>query len=195
MSWFRAKPAPLSAAERLRGRWRCASCDAVHEGLLDLAAFAPDPWPGEELREPNSNLRLDGNFLSEDFCVMDGRYFFVRGVLEIPVHGFAEKFGFGCWSTLSRENFEKYVEGFDDGVFADWGPWSGWLGNRLGDYIGTEPEAVWVYPQPHRQRPTFRIMDSGHPLAIDQEKGITPERLLAIFEQYGHAIEPPQAST
>jgi len=193
MSWFRRTPEPLSAAERLRGRWRCRNCDEVHEGLLDLAAFAPDPWPGEGPREPNSEIRLEGNFLSEDFCVMDGRYFFIRGVLEIPVHGFAEKFGFGCWSTLSRENFEKYLGGFDDGEFEEWGPWSGWLCNQLGDYIGNDPEGLWVYPQPDRQRPTFRIMNPAHPLAIAQDEGIAPEHLLAVFERYGHAPESPAA--
>jgi len=185
VSWFGRKAAP-SAVERLQSEWRCVGCDGVHHGLLDLAAFAPDPWPGDDRREENSDLRLDGDFLSEDFCVIDGCYFFVRGVLEIPVHGFAEKFGFGCWSTLSRPNFDKYVDGFDGGNFADWGPWSGWLGNQLADYIGTDPEALWVYPQADRQRPTFRVQDPEHPLAIDQEEGITPERLLEIFEQYGH---------
>jgi hypothetical protein len=108
VSWFRRRPAP-SAVERLRERWRCHGCDNIHEGLMDIAAFAPDPWPGEERREENAALRFDGDFLSEDFCIIGGRYFFVRGVLEIPVHGFAEKFGFGCWSTLSRENFEQYA--------------------------------------------------------------------------------------
>jgi hypothetical protein len=154
---------------------------------MDLAAFAPDPWRGREEREPNSEVRFDGDFLSEDFCVMDGRYFFVRAVLEIPVQGLAEKFGFGCWSTLSRENFEKYLNAFDTGTHEDWGPWTGWLSNRLADYIGTRPEAVWVYPQPDRQRPTLCIMDSEHPLAIAQEEGLSPERMLEILAHYGHA--------
>lgn len=136
--------------------------------------------------EDNDNLRFEGDFLSEDFCVMDGRYFFVRCVLEIPVHGFADKFGFGCWSTLSRTNFELYLEGFDDSRYPDWGPWPGWLASRLADYIGTEPEAVHVFPQPDRQRPTLRIQDENHPLAVAQEDGITPERMLEIFCQYGH---------
>ena len=152
-----------------------------------MAAFAPDPWFGGEQQEPNAAVRLSGNFLSEDFCVMEGRHFFVRAVLDIPVHGFAEKFGFGCWSTLSRDNFEKYLDGFDDGGYADLGPWSGWLCNRLADYVADQPEAVWVHPQLDRQRPTLRIMNREHRLAIDQDEGISPERLLAILAAYGHA--------
>ena len=153
---------------------------------MDLACFAPDPWPHAEEREPNSALRFDGDFLSEDFCVLEGRYFMVRAVLEVPVHGLADKFGFGCWTTLSRENFEKYVEGFDDRKFTDRGPWTGWLCNKLADYIGDKPEGLWVYPQADRQRPTLMIANEGHPLAIAQEDGISPERMLEILQHYGH---------
>jgi hypothetical protein len=187
MSWFRRR-AKRGALERLRGPWRCAGCGELHEGLIDIAAFAPDPWPNAEIYEPNDSLRLEGDFLSEDFCVMGGRYFFARCVLEIPVHGFADKFGFGCWSTLSRTNFDKFLGGFNDSVYADWGPWPGWLGNRLADYIGTEPEAVHVFPQPNRQRPTLRVQDGNHPLAIAQSEGITPERMLEILRACGHIL-------
>ncbi|QDX27442.1 DUF2199 domain-containing protein [Sphingomonas suaedae] len=183
MSWFRrAKPANPFA-----GNWTCAGCGEVHQGMMDLAALAPDPWPHERIQEPNSAVRLDGDFLSEDFCVMDSRYFFVRAVLEIPVHGQAEKFGFGCWSTLSRDNFEKYLDGFDNADFANCGPWTGWLCNQLGTYIGTDPEGVYVYPQPDRQRPTLRVANPDHGLAIDQEQGISVEQLTEILRFYGHA--------
>lgn len=185
MRWFRRRKPPLAA--QFAGEWRCAGCDQLHVGMMALASFAPDPWPHAEVREPNAAIRLDGDFLSEDFCVLDGAHFMVRAVLEIPVHGVAEKFGFGCWSTLSRENFDKYVEGFDEGDYPDLGPWTGWLCNRLETYIGTEPQGVRVYPQPGRQRPTLRIMDPDHPLAIDQEQGIPVERLMEILHFYGHA--------
>lgn len=154
--------------------------------MMDLAARAPDPWTHDETLEPNSAVRLDGDFLSEDFCVMDGKYFFVRAVLEIPIQGQADRFGFGCWSTLSRANFEKYLDGFDDANFADWGPWTGWLCNQLETYIGTEPEAVFVDPQPGRQRPKLRVANPDHPLATDQEKGISIDRLVEILRFYGH---------
>jgi hypothetical protein len=120
---------------------------------------------------------------------MEGRYFFVRAVLEIPVQCLSTPFGFGCWSTLSRTNFEKYLDGFDSGDFADWGPWTGWLSNQLYDYIGTEPEGVWVYPQAERQRPRLIMEDATHPLGVDQANGVTAEKLLAIIAHYGHAPE------
>ncbi len=52
---------------------------------------------------------MDGDFLSEDFCVLDGEHFINRCVLPIPVIGLNEHFGFGCRSTLSRANFDNYI--------------------------------------------------------------------------------------
>ncbi len=186
MSWFRRKPPPSLPAELLLGPWRCIGCGEWHDGLMALAAFAPDPWPHGEVREPNDALRFDGDFLSEDFCVLEGKHFLIRASLEIPVHGLAEKFSFGCWCTLSEDNFDKYLDGFNDSGYADWGPWTGWLCNQLETFTGRDPQAVLVYPQPDRQRPTLRIMDEQHPLAVAQAEGISLERMIDILNFYGH---------
>ncbi len=139
--------------------------------------------------EPNSALRLQGDFLSEDFCLLDGQHYMVRAILPIPVIGLKDAFAFGCWSTLSRPNFDKYVDGFDSGEFADMGPWSGWLMNRLtgfNDEAVADALAVHVQPQIGRQRPKLFVMDDTHPLAIAQNEGVSPTRILELFTHYGH---------
>lgn len=180
----RRKP---TALDLLRdASWKCSSCDLDHRGMFDLAAHAPDHWGTIEEREPNSALRRDGDFLSQDFCVIHGEHFFVRCVLEIPVHGLPEKFGYGCWSTLSREKFDRYVDRFDAGDYAGEGPWFGWFSNRLRGFQDTFNQPCWVYPQPGRQRPTIRLEDPHHELSIAQERGIPPERVLELYAAYGH---------
>lgn len=176
-----------TALEILTGaQWRCAQCEADHEGMFALAAFAPDQWRGAEDYQHNGAIDLDGDFLSEDFCVLNGEYFMVRAVLEIPVQGMSERFSFGTWSTLSRANFDKYLAGFDDGAYPDMGPWPGWLCNSLADYTATDPLALWVCPQPDRQRPSLFVQDDDHPLAIAQDNAISPERVLELYNHYGH---------
>ena len=170
----------------MNGTWTCAQCGEVHGGMFDIGAAAPDPWGRADHIESNSALRFDGDFLSDDFCVIGGEHFLVRCVLEIPVHGMADPFGFGLWSSLSRENFDLYVDGFDSGHDAGLGPWTGWLCNQAADYVGTEPLPLWVEPQPSRQRPRLFVADEQHPLAIAQEQGISPERVLEIYAFYGH---------
>ncbi|MBL43253.1 MAG: hypothetical protein CMN71_00635 [Sphingomonadaceae bacterium] len=179
---------PSAAARLESGNWRCASCEEDHDWPFDLAAFAPDAWPHAERYEANSALRFDGDFLSEDFCVLGGEHFMVRAILPVPVIGLKDQFSYGCWTTLSRENFDKYVDGFDAGEYADMGPWPGWLMNRLAGFNdGPEPLAVHVQPQPDRMRPELWVVDEDHPLGAAQRDGITPERMLEVFAHYGHA--------
>lgn len=182
---FRRRP---TALERLRDvSWRCASCDEEHRGMFDLGAWSPAFWEGPEDLEPNAALRTDGDFLSEDFCVIGGTDFFVRGVLAIPVHGLDTPLGFGVWSTLSRRNFDIYVEGFDRSDYADWGPWTGWFSTALPDFGDTLQQPAWVEPRPDRLRPLIWLDDDEHPLSVAQRDGTTPERVLEIYAAYGHA--------
>lgn len=190
--WDRLRPtAPSrSSSEQMhQGRWRCVNCDREHSWPFDLAANAPDPWPHATDYEPNGALRMDGDFLSEDFCVLNGEHFFVRAVMTIPVHGMADDFGFGCWSTLSRQNFEKYVDAFDSPRPSQEELWSGWLCNRMADFVEDDPLGVWVQLRPGRQRPLLWAMDDDHPLALAQENGISADQLMKIFRHYGHGPE------
>jgi hypothetical protein len=191
VSWWRTgQNNSPSALEILSGaEWACSGCDTPHRGMIDLAPSAPDPWRGSPDPAPNAALTLDADFLSDDFCVIDGKYFLVRCVLEIPVHGLDTSFGFGCWGTLSRANFEAYVDQFDSGNYQGAGPWSSWLCNQFYTYIGTEPVACWMFPQLERQRPVLRIQDDEHPLAIAQGDGVTPEQVLEYYRHYGHQAD------
>lgn len=177
-----------SAIEQLRsGRWVCGTCAEEHGWPFDLAARTPDPWPHGKDYEPNGALRMEDDFLSEDFCVLEGKYFMIRCVLKIPVQGLDSDFGFGCWSTLSSENFTKYLDTFDSGEYLEDALWPGWLANRLESFAtGTDPVAMWVQPRLDRQRPLLWVQDDAHPLAVAQENGITAERVLEIFRSYGH---------
>ena len=189
MNWWRlGQNRPHTALKILTGaEWTCEACADPHIGMIDLAPFAPHPWGGTNDYAPNSAVTLDGDFLSEDFCVMDGRYFMVRCVMEIPVHGMEYRFGFGCWGSLSRTNFEVYLDLFDNGEFEVAGPWSSWLCNQFCDYIGDDSVACWMVPQLGRQRPLLNIADEGHPLARDQRSGVSPERVMEYYKFYGHA--------
>jgi hypothetical protein len=186
-----------AAAARLRaGTWRCRSCGEAHGWPFDLAAMAPDHWPHRDGYEDNAGviLALDAagqgeavDFLSEDFCLLGGRHFLIRCVLLVPVAGLAQPFGFGCWATLSQENFRRYLDGFDSGRHAHRGPWTGWLCNMLGGLTGDQPIGVEVRPRGKRQRPLLEVLDPGEPLARAQRDGLEIERLVELLDSYGHA--------
>ncbi len=169
--------------------WSCSVCGETHRGLIDLACGKPAQWPGAEDKAPNSALDLGGNFLSEDFCVLEGQHFFVRAVIELPILGGGNRqFGFGVWSTLSRENFLRYLAAFDSGEQDGLGPWFGWFSNRLEGYPDTLNLKCQVHPVSGRKRPRVVLEPTDHPLAVEQHHGISFDRLLEIHALNGHDI-------
>jgi hypothetical protein len=171
-------------------RWRklndngikCASCGQLHKGVFDLGRNRPDNWRGI----PDDKMDID-NVLLEDFCVVDGEDFFIRGVFEIPIIGLdGERFGYGVWSSLSKANFELYENTFRSGKQAELGPWFGWFSNSLKGYPETMHLKCNVHPRNENQRPTIELEPTDHPLAIEQREGITINRLFEIYEINGH---------
>jgi hypothetical protein len=167
----------------------CGSCGQQHRGLFDLACDGPEHWPGAREFEPNSALGGRDHILTEDFCIIDGRDYFVRCVLLLPILGGSDqRFGYGVWSTLSPANFLRYVDSFDTGAPPGLGPFFGWFSNRLKDYPDTVNLKCQVHPQPDRQRPLIELEATDHPLAIEQREGITIDRLAEIYLANGHDL-------
>lgn len=166
--------------------WRCGSCGELHEGLLDLGADRPVHCADELPIEENSALRLTGDFLSRDFCVLGGEDFFVKAMLELELEDCDETFVYGVWSTLSRPNFERYVEGFDGDEQSQDGPWFGWFSTALKGYPDTVNLKCRVHPQDGQARPLIELEPTEHPLSQEQQHGIDLDRLFEIYAINGH---------
>jgi len=170
--------------------WDCASCGTQHRGLFDLSSARPEAWPDGEEWRPNLEVIESSHVLAEDFCILNGEHFFVRCLLLLPIRGVGADaiFGFGIWSTLSKKNFELYVDTFDSGDQGNLGPWFGWLSNRLHGYPDTLNLKCQIHPRANRQRPFVELESVDHPLAIEQRDGITLDRLLDIYAENGHDV-------
>jgi hypothetical protein len=176
---------------RLRDRpWVCPSCSTTHVGIFDLAYTKPDAWPESEEYVPNSSVLTSTHFLSEDFCALSDQHYFVRCVLELPLLGSTQndRFAFGIWSTLSKQNFVLYAETFDGGHQGELGPWFGWFSNRLKGYPDTFNLKCKVHLRSGRTRPRIELEPIDHPLVREHRNGITLERLLDIYAIHGHDL-------
>lgn len=176
--------------KRLHDRdWTCPSCGDKHVGLFDLSVDAPGYWRGPIEPLPNSQVRSSSNVLTQDFCILDGEHFFVRCVLELPIIGVPEqRFGFGIWSSLSKKNFDLYVENFDRSERSHLGPWFGWFSNRIRGYPDTLSLKCQLHTRDDRLRPLIELELTEHPLAIDQQRGITFDRILELYALSGHDL-------
>ena len=165
----------------------CSSCGETHEGLADLAFDAPYYYytvPEEE--------RAERCTLSADLCTIDDEDYFIRGCLEIPVADHEVPFAFGVWCSVSRENFQRYVDVFNDPHQSHVGPFVGWFSVRLPTYPDPLQLKVRAHLQDHGTRPRFELEPGEHPLAIDHRDGIGLARLQEIYEANLHPPRSPR---
>jgi hypothetical protein len=162
-------------------RFKCACCDEWHEGMPSFGTTAPDNY----FYIPEAELpgRCE---LTSDTCVIDDEDFFVRGCIEIPVKGAEEPFQWGAWVSLSRQNFQKFVELLDSPIRAHHGPYFGWLSVDIGIYPCTANLKTMVHLRDNGMRPSIQLEPTDHPLAVEQREGISIERVAEIYTAFMH---------
>jgi hypothetical protein len=167
----------------------CVSCGKRHFGIFDLGFDRPAIWTDAMDLKPSGDDLLGSHFISDDLCVDRGENYFVRCVLEIPILGLKMgRFGYGVWSSLSRQNFQSYVSNFEKGLQTNESPWFGWFSNSLKGYPQTLELKCDVYPQANGDRPLIQLQQSDHPLFIEQQEGISIDRLFEIYRLNGHNL-------
>ena len=133
------------------------------------------------------NDREQRAILSSDDCVIDNKWFFIRGCLEIPVHGEKEPFIWGVWVSLSKDNFEEYIQYFGVEKRSHLGPYFGWLAAEIWIYPGSMLNLkTKVHIRDSNTRPLVELEPTEHLLAIEQREGISHERLQEIYEKITH---------
>jgi hypothetical protein len=162
-------------------KYTCETCGEVHEGLPDYGFDAPIYyyWVPDEEREQRCSL-------GPDLCVIDDEYFFVRAVLQVPIVGVEQAFGWGVWSSLSEHNFNRYLELWDSEDVSGEGSFFGWLSNRLPLYPDTLSLKLEVHPQGSGIRPLLVLQASDHRLAVDQREGLSWARAVEMVEKLLH---------
>lgn len=167
--------------------YTCSCCGETHEGISDIAFDAPIYYHAIPLSEREQRCHL-----SSDLCSIDDRDFFIRGVVEIPIVGEPEVFAWGAWCSVSKSNFDLYVEMFDAPDQSKAGPFFGWFSNRLPGYPDTLNLKVMAHLRDEGARPRFELESTHHPLSVDQREGISSARLRQIHQE---SLHPPDADT
>jgi hypothetical protein len=165
--------------------FECVTCGEYHVGM---PSFGWD-YPVQYLliAEQERERRIE---LSSDACVIDEKWFFVRGCLEIPVREHEEPFSWGVWCSLSEENFQRYEKLFDRVAREAGESFFGWLCSAIPGYPDTQQLKTMVRVRPWPTRPLVHLEPTNHPLAVEQREGLTVERAREIAERIMH---PPRA--
>jgi len=165
--------------------FKCSRCGDIHEGSPSFAFRAPDhyAWLSDEQKASLGKL-------SDDFCTIthdEGTDYFVRAILEVPIHGVEEPFLWGVWVSLSKKSFDRDDETFDDPVEGE--GFFGWVCNDIDvyPYPSTRPADVRVQLGNQRPKVILHKRDSeDDPLVIDQTRGISVARAQELAEQVLH---------
>lgn len=162
--------------------YKCSCCGEFHEGLpLDYGAHFPDYYLGVPEEEREERV-----YITPDVCVVDNEFFFVRGVIEIPILGAEDYFGWGVWCSLSEKNYTRMIEIWENDDLESEPPYFGWLNTNLFCYPDTTNLKTNVYLRSNNQRPFIELEPTEHPLAIEQRNGITLKRIQEIAEMILH---------
>ena len=162
-------------------RFKCASCGEWHEGMPGFGASAPLYYYIIPQAERSARSEL-----TTDTCIVDGEHFFVRGCIEIPVHGVNEPFVWGAWVSLSPRNFHQFVRLLDRKDRSKYGPYFGWLSAHFKVYPDAENLKTNIHLRDDRIRPFIELEPTNHPLAVEQREGITVDRVAEIYAAYMH---------
>jgi hypothetical protein len=163
-------------------KMKCTKCGDEHDpDELELGFDQPDMFL--EIPRRNRQERARGN---DDLCEIDGRHFFIRGFLEIPRTDSPRTFAFGMWVKVSRNNYYRYLELWEDEQQAGEPSFAGQLANQIPGYPETVGLRVSVRMLSPTSRPTLHLTGKNHPLAREQQQGITGARLLEILSPYLH---------
>jgi hypothetical protein len=157
--------------------YTCTICGKSHDDLPDIGADRPDHWWDVAEEERDSRIKLDS-----DTCIIDKEHFFIRGVIDLPIHDFSRSFGFGVWISQKKENFYTYLDHFDSDTI---GPFFGWLSTRIAYYpestLSLKTRAVF---RKNGLRPRIELEPTSHPLSVDQREGITLAKAWEIVHYY-----------
>jgi hypothetical protein len=162
--------------------WRCHICEVEHTDI-PLCFGVEAPW---RAFVPESEFAHRVN-LTPDQCVVDEQIFFIRGHIEIFIHDYPDPFAFSVWASLSELSFLHMSERWEAADRASDPPYFGWLCSPIVVYPSTIHLKLSVQSRPPGLAPLFTVEPTEHPLALDQNNGISIERWHEITHQLLHA--------
>jgi hypothetical protein len=162
-------------------RFHCSSCGETHEGMPTFSADAPLNYYAIPESERSKRCQL-----SSDDCVIDEQEYYVRGCIEIPVHGTDEPFVWGVWVSLSEASFKAWADAYSLKTRSHIGSFFGWLSAAIQPYPDTISLKTRVHLRDNGIRPLIELEPTDHPLAIEQREGISPERVAEIYALLVH---------
>ncbi|OUJ73604.1 DUF2199 domain-containing protein [Hymenobacter crusticola] len=156
----------------------CSRCGEFHEKIpMCFGAEYPDYYFSVSPEERATRIEY-----LDDLCVVDEEHFFIRARIKIPVIDSDEVFCWNVWTSLSEKNFVRTNVLWNDPKRVNEPAYFGWLQTVLPGYPSTPNIRTMVHTQSVGTIPRVEVIEEGHPLTLEQENGITWERVIELAE-------------
>ena len=157
---------------------KCPCCGkevAPHE--MDVAFDLPDDIfaLSQEQREARAKIH-------PDLCSLDGRRYFIRGVVYVPVQQLDTNFGWGVWAEVARDTFFRYHELYDEDA-SDEPLAAGILANTPPGYADVEQPLEIRFGPPDR-RPVFKPAPTESEFYHEHAEGLPVRKWHSIIERW-----------
>jgi len=161
-------------------RFQCSRCNQWHEGLPSPGWECPIEYMDIPPHERNHRAEL-----TSDTCIIDGKWFFVRVCLEVPIRDYDEPFTYGVWVSVSQASFAQFERLYEQEGRELQAPFFAWLTVVPPPYPQALLKAM-VHLQPLPTRPLLELEPTDHPLAKAQREGISLAAAYEIVEKLLH---------
>ena len=157
--------------------YTCRTCGQYHTGVpFSFAADFPDAYAHISREERDSRA-----VIGSDQCMVDSQWFFLRGMIEIPIIGSDQPFLWGVWASVREEIFDEISDCWElKGRETKYGPYKARLANSLSIYPEALNLQLKIVLQPVGIRPLFVLEDDQHVLAVQQKSGISQQQALEL---------------
>lgn len=150
----------------------CSQCGEEHPlEEMELTFRRPDDV-AKLSAEERSRVVQENN----DLCVVDGKRFFVRALLPLPIESRDIPYCIGLWVEVTQATFERVYELWDSEEQVHEPPFAAQIANEIptsGGSLGLHVEMRLTGPT---TRPDVLLQPSQHQLYIEQARGIDGHR-------------------
>lgn len=106
--------------------------------------------------------------MDDDLCIVDKSHFFIRGFIDLPILGSANKFSWLVWVSISEKTLNRASEIWEASGRENEPPYFGWLNTVLPYHPTTIQLKTNIHTQPVGFRPLIEVELTDHPLSREQ---------------------------
>jgi hypothetical protein len=163
----------------------CAECGHEHPlEELELTFRRPDVVAALQVEEREARVQEN-----KDLCVLDGKRFFIRALLPLPVVEREHPCNVGLWVEVSQQIFERVYEMWDDANQAKEPAFRATIANDIRIHPPARGLSASLSLTGPTTRPVATLSPAEHPLVGEQIRGITAHRAA----QYSSLFAPSAA--